>query len=69
MFAIRLLKKNELRWEPLAVSTDKEMLRQKPQKNIYFSGSGLSSFVILQFLWHNSATSGHKHWAWKKKTK
>ena len=26
MFAIRLLKKNELLWEPFAVSTDKEML-------------------------------------------
>ena len=26
MFAIRLLKKSELHWEPFAVSIDKEML-------------------------------------------
>ena len=26
MFAIRLLKKSELHWEPIAVSIDKEML-------------------------------------------
>ena len=27
MFAIRLLKKSELHWEPFAVSIDKDMLR------------------------------------------
>ena len=42
--------------------------KQKQQKNKYFSGSGLGSFVILQFLWHDSATSGHKHWACKNAT-
>ena len=47
-----------------ATSQIHELRRQtETAKNIYFSGSRLSSFVILQFLWHDSATSGHKHWA------